>query len=393
LIGSIGIGYGDPEPENVVIISSYYDSDKVPEYEGGLYTDKGTPKTTAEMKTQSTYTDWDFTDIWGIDPTINDGYPYLRVFQQGEPIIDDVIPQYVPQSSIKLTFTAGDSDPYDMGTYYADSSHHKVGQDFTRINARNSVGKYLKDQSFDENCNYPAQAGHDLLESILSAAGLTNYYVAANATQLGFNFPPNKLLLDGLEEVIQYLSDWQIREEVTGRVVIGPKDDPEFTQPSTYTFQRDRDIFSREQVVDDRSIYGRVCVHTGDFTVKVYRPITSNLGWSPPARKTLYQKVPDGTTSQEAAAIATSLATAMSNSGRIETFVCAFRPQLIPGDEAQILDSSGAVSLGIITQVKHTFGTQGFYSEIVVDSGGRIGKIKFKDIVNSLQPLPETVKN
>ncbi len=39
----------------------------------------GTGKTTAEMKTKSTFTDagWDFTDIWGIDSSANNGYPYL----------------------------------------------------------------------------------------------------------------------------------------------------------------------------------------------------------------------------------------------------------------------------------------------------------------------------
>lgn len=39
----------------------------------------GTGKTTTEMKTKSTFTDagWDFVGIWGIDPTLNDSYPYL----------------------------------------------------------------------------------------------------------------------------------------------------------------------------------------------------------------------------------------------------------------------------------------------------------------------------
>ncbi|HOX31312.1 MAG TPA: GLUG motif-containing protein [Spirochaetales bacterium] len=36
------------------------------------------PKSSAEMKTQSTYLDWDFDAIWGIDASRNDGYPYLR---------------------------------------------------------------------------------------------------------------------------------------------------------------------------------------------------------------------------------------------------------------------------------------------------------------------------
>ncbi|NGZ90170.1 hypothetical protein G7034_07885, partial [Psychroflexus sp. C1] len=34
-------------------------------------------KSTSNMKIQSNYPDWDFTQIWGIDPTINDGYPHL----------------------------------------------------------------------------------------------------------------------------------------------------------------------------------------------------------------------------------------------------------------------------------------------------------------------------
>jgi len=37
-----------------------------------------TGKTTAQMKTQGTFTDWNFTNIWAINPTINNGYPYLR---------------------------------------------------------------------------------------------------------------------------------------------------------------------------------------------------------------------------------------------------------------------------------------------------------------------------
>ena len=35
-------------------------------------------KTTTQMKTQGTFTDWNFTNIWAINPTANNGYPYLR---------------------------------------------------------------------------------------------------------------------------------------------------------------------------------------------------------------------------------------------------------------------------------------------------------------------------
>jgi hypothetical protein len=35
-------------------------------------------KTTAEMKTQATYTNWDFASIWNIAAGTNNSYPYLR---------------------------------------------------------------------------------------------------------------------------------------------------------------------------------------------------------------------------------------------------------------------------------------------------------------------------
>ncbi len=41
---------------------------------------QSTALTTAEMKNQSSYTNWDFTNTWTIDPTKNNGYPYLQSF-------------------------------------------------------------------------------------------------------------------------------------------------------------------------------------------------------------------------------------------------------------------------------------------------------------------------
>ena len=54
----------------------FYDSDKTGQSDAG----KGEGKSTGEMKTQTTFTNWDFENIWAIDTslTINDGYPYLQ---------------------------------------------------------------------------------------------------------------------------------------------------------------------------------------------------------------------------------------------------------------------------------------------------------------------------
>lgn len=65
LVGSSSDYYG---------INSFWNSDIT--NDGNTYC--GTGKTTAEMKTESTYTDWDFDSVWDIDGSTNDGYPFLR---------------------------------------------------------------------------------------------------------------------------------------------------------------------------------------------------------------------------------------------------------------------------------------------------------------------------
>lgn len=36
--------------------------------------------TSQDLKSQSTYTGWDFANMWTISPSLNDGYPMLQVF-------------------------------------------------------------------------------------------------------------------------------------------------------------------------------------------------------------------------------------------------------------------------------------------------------------------------
>ncbi|MDA3843254.1 MAG: T9SS type A sorting domain-containing protein [Candidatus Kapabacteria bacterium] len=59
---------------SIEIKNCYWDT----ETSGIDSSDGGTGKTTAEMKTQSTYENWDFASIWKINPNVNDGYPVLQ---------------------------------------------------------------------------------------------------------------------------------------------------------------------------------------------------------------------------------------------------------------------------------------------------------------------------
>jgi hypothetical protein len=54
--------------------NSYWDT----QASGQLTSMGGIGKTTAEMKQQATFVGWEFTNVWAIDSSKNNGYPYLR---------------------------------------------------------------------------------------------------------------------------------------------------------------------------------------------------------------------------------------------------------------------------------------------------------------------------
>ena len=85
--GLVGLSHG----ENgfgvctAVINNSHWDI----QTSGQLISDGGEGNTTAQMKQQSTYVSWDFNNIWAIDGSTNEGYPYLQGFDwTASPFLD-----------------------------------------------------------------------------------------------------------------------------------------------------------------------------------------------------------------------------------------------------------------------------------------------------------------
>jgi len=88
-------GYGGLVGENSgSVSSSYYDKTVSTQTDS----DKGTPKTTSEMKQQSTFVGWDFSAIWGINSSKNSGYPYL-LGSSGSPSSSSSVPSGGSSSS------------------------------------------------------------------------------------------------------------------------------------------------------------------------------------------------------------------------------------------------------------------------------------------------------
>ena len=291
-----------------------------------------------------------------------------------------------PGSKVVFEFIIGDSEPYPMGTFYVDRSNFQLLGESISVDGRNIIGKALGDQSFDEDNSYTYQFVHQTIRDILYKANVSTDEMLVQNTSLsaGYMFDPNMSFLNGIMEVLKALDNWQLKELVDGTVVIGAATFAGFATNSSYVFERDKDIFSRSIVRDDQEAYRRVCVHNRDFSIKVYQDVQTYTGWNLQANKTLYINVPEGTSLVDAESYATQIADSLQYVGKIESFTGPFRPQLVLGDEAKIVNSEGSTSLGLITEITHRFGKEGFYTDFTVDSGGKLGKGRLSDYISRI---------
>jgi len=67
--GLMGTGVAAP-----IVDECYYDENVSGQDDNGY----GEPRSTSQMKTLSTFSEWDFDDVWAMDSGRNDGYPYLQ---------------------------------------------------------------------------------------------------------------------------------------------------------------------------------------------------------------------------------------------------------------------------------------------------------------------------
>lgn len=116
-----------------------------------------------------------------------------------------------------------------------------------------------------------------------------------------------------------------------------------------------------------------------------YRDVNFLPGWNMPRQKTAYVQIPDNTPEAEAEALADELAEIYGQIGQTETFLSTFRPHLQPGDTAWITEPGRlARDIGMVTQVEHSFGKGGFYTQFTIDSGGRYGKPPLKRYMETI---------
>lgn len=289
-----------------------------------------------------------------------------------------------PGAKVRFSFTAGDDlEEVELGSYYIDRSNFDLLSETASVDGRNLIGKALKDQTLNENGVISYKSITNIFNQLLEGANLNidQYEVESESESRSFSYDPDKDVLSAINEILALLINWKIEETVEGEIIVGSPTYGLFPSRSTYTFNRNKDIFSRQIVRDDQSSYKRVCVHTSDWSVTEYADVEAYSGWNLQSNKTLFVDIAEGTSVSNAQAVAVEVASRLENVGKIESFTGPFRPQLLVGDGANIVNDDGGTNLGLITEITHSFGKSGMFTDFTVDSGGMIGKGRLVDFI------------
>lgn len=290
-----------------------------------------------------------------------------------------------PNTIMELYFSLGSSEELPLGRFYIDRVSIGYPEQSISVSARNAIGKLLKEQTFDENTSFTAATLQENLTAILTLAEVESFFVADPQKAWKLTFEPQGAILDGIQNVIQLLPQWQISENTDGTIGIGQITDGRFELPSTYIFERDKTCWSYDVEYDDEQTASKICLVCKEPANTIYRQLPPHKWWVSPSNKTLYINVPDGTSLADMNAYADELTQAVAISGRIESFAGIFTPHMLIGDAVELVESDGKRAvIGTVTSVKHTIGRSGFYTEFSVDSGGRKGKPFLKDFVGQI---------
>jgi predicted ester cyclase len=286
---------------------------------------------------------------------------------------------FQPGARIRVHIFMGDSNAYPIGTVWLDESGYGQLENTVKVSGRNTIGYYLKDQTFDDRTVFEGTVS-EVLSAILEYAGLTRYVVQPLETEKKFEFKPSDTLLKGIETILDFYTTIEDKMEIVeltdGTICIGYDYWVSTYLPRNYySFDDGREVFKRNTTRASDSAYSKLRVTGKDADGNELKAVTVDVEsfryWSLGSHRTKHLTAPDGMTQSGLQAWAEAQASILQYIGVAEDFVGPFRPQLVVGDIAEVVRGETGTSLGVITQVKQAFDKQsGFMTEFSVDSGG-----------------------
>ena len=286
---------------------------------------------------------------------------------------------FQPGARIRVHIFMGDSAAYPIGTVWLDESGYGQLENTVKVSGRNTIGYYLKDQTFDDNTVFEGTTT-EVLSAILEYAGLTNFNIQSLEATKKFEFKPSDTLLSGIETILEFYTTvdekMEIVELTDGTICIGYDYwVSEYLPRNYYSFDDGREVFKRNTTRASDGSYSKIRATGKDSDGNELTPVTVEVDnfryWSLGKHRTKHITAPDGLTQDGLQAWAEAQASILQYIGIAEDFVGPFRPQLVVGDIAEVVRDGTGTSLGVITQVKQVFSRQnGFTTEFSVDSGG-----------------------
>ncbi len=293
-----------------------------------------------------------------------------------------------PGTKMELYFSLGNSGETPLGIFYIDRASVSYPDEKVSVSARNAIGKLLKEQTFNEDNTFEETTLQLNFQEILRLAEVEDFFVGENAKTWKLRFEPDVTILDGIKQILSLLDGWKVDETAAGVIGVAKVTDARFDQPAVYTFERDKTCWSYSVEYDDSEAVSRVCVTCAEPKNTVYADVPRSKWWIQPSHRTAYVTAADGATLAEITAMAEELAEAVAISGRQESFVGIFTPQLTIGDEVRIVSGAKTETIGTVVDVTHNFGRGGFYTAFTVDSGGRKGKSRLSDLIGKVSEKP-----
>ncbi len=308
----------------------------------------------------------------------------FSLLKTGNDMMESEVTLFLPGAEVNVAISMGDHQEYfNMGKYFLDDAPYDPHATMLRYQGRSTLGR-LKDSSFDVNAagSYVAAAFTGTCGAI-SKEILTTYsdgeiaeadIITNLVTELTATFQPRDNVLDKFNEWLLSIG-WDMADLGDGRYVVGPPVEliSLYRKQNRYTFMRNRDVFTRCIDRCGDGVYTRVCVKYGDPAVYYYRDIPYHEYWFPPSYKTYYLDAPEGMGQTEAELLGERMAARLQYIGIREQCVGPLRPWLVVGDVAQLSDDGVTATVtGPVTELKHQFGGQGFFTTFITDSGGEI---------------------
>lgn len=300
---------------------------------------------------------------------------------------------FAPSSMMRLGVKYGSSEIVDLGVGYIDQTTFEHGGKTVSISGRNRTGVFLRDQTFGKDTEFN-ETPYQMVEQIAEIFGMDNVEcddseyangTVENPRIITLTVKAKTTGLKAFETLNELLTDdnagrkWDFEELPDGTIIVGYDDfRSQYNPKSNYIFNGMNDVFAKAVDRSIDGVYSKVrCTGTtpkGKDISYTYK-VTNFRFWEAGENRIYHAPHIDGITKTELKAYAKALAKQLKYIGRIITYNMNLKPQLVIGDVARITygqDEGETEQLGTITEINHTLGEKGCFTEFTITSGGNV---------------------